>query len=43
MDFLAAFNAYMRNETGLGGVLGQLPALVRNKRPVYAAGEKRPE
>ncbi|MDB5810664.1 MAG: associated Golgi protein [Betaproteobacteria bacterium] len=34
LDFLAAFNTYMRDDSGIGPVLGRLPALIRDKRPV---------
>jgi pyruvate/2-oxoglutarate dehydrogenase complex dihydrolipoamide dehydrogenase (E3) component len=36
MDFLSAFNAYMRDEAGVGTLIGRVPALVRDKRAAYA-------
>ena len=39
VDFLAAFNAYMRDAGGLGRVLGRLPGLVRDKRRAYPPGD----
>jgi dihydrolipoamide dehydrogenase len=38
LDFLATFNAYMRDDAGVSNVLGRLPALVRDKRRAYAPG-----
>ena len=40
VDFLAAFNAYMREDAGLGSVMGRLPGLLRDKRRAYAPGSK---
>lgn len=37
--FLTAFQAWRRGETGLGSPLGQLGALLKDKRPAYAARE----
>jgi dihydrolipoamide dehydrogenase len=37
--FLAAFQAWRRGERGLGGVLGQVGALLNDKRPAYGPGE----
>jgi pyruvate/2-oxoglutarate dehydrogenase complex dihydrolipoamide dehydrogenase (E3) component/uncharacterized membrane protein YdjX (TVP38/TMEM64 family) len=37
-DFLAAFNAYARNDGSVGNLLGRLPALLADKRPAYASG-----
>ncbi len=36
LDFLAAFHAWGRDAGGVGGVLGQLPALLGDKRQAYA-------
>jgi hypothetical protein len=36
LDFLAAFQAWNRDDGGLHGVLGRLPALLNDKRPAYA-------
>ncbi len=38
LDFLATFNAYMRDDAGMSSVLGRLPALLRDKRRAYAPG-----
>jgi pyruvate/2-oxoglutarate dehydrogenase complex dihydrolipoamide dehydrogenase (E3) component len=35
--FLTAFQAWRRGEAGLGSALGQLGALLKDKRPAYAA------
>jgi pyruvate/2-oxoglutarate dehydrogenase complex dihydrolipoamide dehydrogenase (E3) component len=35
MDFLAAFNAYGRNDRSITALLGRLPALLGDKRPAY--------
>jgi hypothetical protein len=40
VDFLATFNAYMRDDTGVGSVLGKLPELLRDKRRAYAPDAK---
>ncbi len=40
VDFLAAFNAYMRGDLSFKGVLGALPGVLRDKRPAYAAEPK---
>ena len=40
VDFLATFNAYMRDDTGVGSILGKLPALLRDKRRAYAPNAK---
>ncbi|MCA3217832.1 MAG: FAD-dependent oxidoreductase [Burkholderiales bacterium] len=37
--FLTALQAWRRGETGLGSPLGQLGALLKDKRPAYAARE----
>jgi hypothetical protein len=37
--FLTAFQAWRRGEAGLGTALGQLGALLKDKRPAYAAHE----
>jgi dihydrolipoamide dehydrogenase len=37
--FLTAFQAWRRSETGLGAAVGQLGALLKDKRPAYAAHE----
>jgi pyruvate/2-oxoglutarate dehydrogenase complex dihydrolipoamide dehydrogenase (E3) component len=40
VDFLATFNAYMRDDTGVSSVLGKLPELLRDKRRAYAPDAK---
>jgi hypothetical protein len=38
MGFLAAFHAWTRGEGGLGAVLGQVSALLRDRRPYHSPG-----
>jgi pyruvate/2-oxoglutarate dehydrogenase complex dihydrolipoamide dehydrogenase (E3) component len=39
-SFLAAFQAWRRGATGLGAVLGNVSALLRDKRPAYTAEQQ---